>query len=75
MNMSSVVFLILNGILSETICCGLLGKVAWVTADIVLLQSINNLETAETFKCSVVPVDVVAQTAGVYRWNHIGKNV
>lgn len=61
-NVSIVVFLILKG----SICCGLLGKVALVTADIVLLQLINNLETGKTFKCSAAPVVPVAHTQRVF---------
>ncbi len=74
-NMSVLVFLILNWVLSWSICCGLLGKVAWVTSDTVLPHWINYLETGETFKCSVVPADAVAQTASVHRWDQISKNV
>ena len=67
--------LLLKGMLSWPICWSPLGKVAWVTADTVLLQWINNLETSETFKCSVVLVDAVAQTASAHRWDQIGENV
>lgn len=64
------VFVILNGFLLWSTWKSCLG-----TADTLLLQWINNSETVETFKCSVVPVDAAAHTASVHRWDQIGKNV
>lgn len=45
-------------------CCCVPAKVAEVTNDTVLLQWMNNLETGETFKSSVVPAVPVTHRAG-----------
>lgn len=55
---------------------GLFGKAAWVTADTILLQWMNNLESGTTFKCSgFLCRRCYTHIPSVHRLDQTGENV